>query len=126
MTSDKEIVFTSYVITFTSLKGFFQFYTDIFILYMISRFARDAHKGEVSDKLLGKSVPSVIAIQNQHLLMTALKEELTLNKENRKLLKLQAESNEVFHNLMKECGLAARIDADIGLEFINLRLTTEH
>ena len=63
------------------ITGIFQLYYDVFLQFMIVRFAKEAQKGQVIDKVLGKAVPSVVAIQNTKLLKKTIQEDIRLNKE---------------------------------------------
>ena len=49
---------------------------DIFLLYLISRFAQENKKVEARDPILKKRVPNIVFLQNQKLLSEAMKDKL--------------------------------------------------
>ena len=53
------------------------------------------------------------------LLAEAMKNKLTFDSEQKQQLRAKAQMTEILYNVFKDEGISARIDEDIGIDFIN-------
>ena len=93
-------------------------YTDIFLLYLLTRFASESSGAQMQDVMLGKKVPCFVFIMNQRLLAEAIKNQTALDRKAKERLRQQAQANEYLYSLMSELGVTASLDRSIGAEFI--------
>ena len=97
----------------------FDTYVSIFLVFVIYKFSAEDVVEEVDDLILGKKVHAVVFMKNQKLLQDAIKNELTLNDENEKTIRLNAQMNEHMHYMLKKQGIVLKMDEAITVSFIN-------
>ena len=55
-----------------TVKAYFEVYMDMFLLYLVVRFAKENKNAEVKDSILGRNVPCVVFIMNKRILEQAM------------------------------------------------------
>ena len=97
-------------------------YTDLFLQYLILSFAKKKSDTEMIDPITGKVVANVVFMKNERLLEQALTDNLEMNAQRKEQLKVEAQMNEYLYSLMKQEGIADRIDEDIGFDFMDFNM----
>ena len=95
---------------------------NVFLLYLVIKFAMESARTETKDLILEKKVPHIVFLQNQKLMTDLLKDKLENDKEAKESLKQKAELNEYMYNIMKNHGVVCRLDEAIGVEFIDFNI----
>ena len=103
------------------LQVTFATYMDIFLLYLVCRFAKENKNVEARDPILRKRVPNIVFLQNQKLLAEAMRGQLEYNEEVKEELVARAQFNEYFYDLLRSEEVASPLDETIGVEFVNAR-----
>ena len=102
-------------------KAYFEVYMDMFLLYLVVRFAKENKNAEVKDSILGRNVPCVVFIMNKRILEQAMQDQTELDQQKRDTLVHQAQVNEYLYLLMRKNGVLVHIDEKVGVEFIDFK-----
>ena len=73
----------------------------------------------MQDEILGRDVPSIVFLQNKKLMKEMLQDGFANDKQRKEELMRRAQMNEFIYTLMKQNGIALRLDENIGVEFIS-------
>ena len=92
----------------------------LFQQYLITRFARVNKDAQVHDDILKRTVPSIVFILNQRHMKEIMHHAIENDNERQKLLILQAQVNEHYYAMLKECGVASQLESSISGEFMHV------
>ena len=62
-------------------------YTDIFLLYLVTKFANESSNTKIKDVMLGKKVPCFVYIMNQRLLAEAIQNHSKIDRQTKAFLR---------------------------------------
>ena len=65
------------------MEKLIELYIDIFLLYLICRFAIDNKDAMTKDAILGRKVPSIVFLQNRKLLKEAMMDSFSMDEVKR-------------------------------------------
>ena len=69
--------------SFSITSHIFDMYVTIFMLWLITTFARESVNAETRDGILDKKVPNLVFIMNQRLMKQAVRDHAEFNAESR-------------------------------------------
>ena len=96
-----------------------------FLVLLVVKFARQNKSSETKDPILGRKVPSIVFLRNIQLVKESMKEWLDNAKKKKEAIMLQAQLNEYMYAMLRQNGVAARLDENIGIEFIDLARSSQ-